>query len=115
MLDPTTGLLTVVILVVLWRFAFTELVVRRRRRLHRNAAGGKPILTVDPTRVGKLTPREREVAQLATRQWSNKQIADELCVSVETVSTHMKRIYSKLEVNSRKALAPYAPYLADEA
>jgi DNA-binding CsgD family transcriptional regulator len=114
MLDPTTTSLAVVLLFVACGCAIAGLGIRRRRQLHRRSGGGKPILRFDPSRVRYLTPREREVARLAARQLPNKQIADALCVSIETVSTHIKRIYSKLGVNSRTALAAYAPYLADE-
>ena len=51
-----------------------------------------------------LSPREREVARLAARGYSNAQIADELFISVETVKRHMSTIFEKLEIKSRKEL-----------
>jgi DNA-binding NarL/FixJ family response regulator len=48
-----------------------------------------------------LTPREREVLQLIAKGLSYQRIADALVMSPHTVTTHIKQIYRKLEVNSR--------------
>ena len=48
-----------------------------------------------------LTRREREVLRLLLRGLSSIEIADELIVGVSTVRTHIKRIYSKLDVHNR--------------
>ena len=53
----------------------------------------------------KLTPREREVAQLAVEGHTALNIAGVLNISLNTVHTHIKRIYKKLEVRSRSELA----------
>ncbi len=48
-----------------------------------------------------LTSREREVlAQLATGR-SNKEIAKELCIGIETVKSHLNNIYAKFSVSRR--------------
>lgn len=47
-----------------------------------------------------LTEKEKEVLLQLTLGKSYKMIADELTVSIETVKTHMKNIYSKLHVHS---------------
>jgi DNA-binding NarL/FixJ family response regulator len=52
-----------------------------------------------------LTGREREIALLVASGLLNKQIADRLNVSVYTVSTHLRRIYTKLGVRNRTSLA----------
>lgn len=52
-----------------------------------------------------LTPREKEVAELAARGLSNRRISEELVVSVRTVETHLKNVYKKLGVNSRTEVA----------
>lgn len=49
----------------------------------------------------ELTAREHEVASLAGRGRSNKDIADALTLSVRTVETHLQRAYTKLAVSSR--------------
>ena len=51
-----------------------------------------------------LSPREKEVARLAARGYSNAQIADELFISVETVKRHMATIFEKLGIESRRQL-----------
>jgi DNA-binding NarL/FixJ family response regulator len=48
-----------------------------------------------------LTEREREILACAAAGLGNKEIADRLCVSVDTVKTHLHHIYRKLSVNGR--------------
>lgn len=48
-----------------------------------------------------LTDREGEILACAAAGRSNKDIADQLCVSVETVKTHLHHIYQKLSVSGR--------------
>lgn len=52
-----------------------------------------------------LTPREREVATLAARGLSNREISERLVVSVRTVDNHLHRSYTKLGVSGRDELA----------
>ncbi|MCV2352576.1 helix-turn-helix transcriptional regulator [Paucibacter sp. B2R-40] len=49
-----------------------------------------------------LTPKEREILALLARNYSNKEIANALLVSSETVKWHLKALYTKLEAASRK-------------
>jgi len=53
------------------------------------------------TRLSGLTDREREILTCAAAGRSNKEIADQLCVSVDTVKTHLHHIYQKLSVDGR--------------
>lgn len=48
-----------------------------------------------------LTDREREILACAAAGRSNKDIADQLCVSLDTVKTHLHHIYQKLRVSGR--------------
>jgi DNA-binding NarL/FixJ family response regulator len=48
-----------------------------------------------------LTAREEEVLVLLSRGYSNKEIADQIAVGIETVRTHLKKIYEKMHVRSR--------------
>jgi len=48
-----------------------------------------------------LSEREKEILRLATRGLSNREIADELCLSVRTVQGHLTHIFNKLQVGSR--------------
>jgi DNA-binding NarL/FixJ family response regulator len=48
-----------------------------------------------------LTPREREILALLGRAMSNKEIADAMRLSPETIKSHLQRLYAKLGVGSR--------------
>ena len=52
----------------------------------------------------ELTRREREIAELAARGLSNREIAEELCITETTVKKHLSNIFEKLEINSRERL-----------
>jgi DNA-binding CsgD family transcriptional regulator len=51
----------------------------------------------------KLTWREAEVLGLLAARLSNKEIAQRLNISTETVKQHATNIYQKLQVNGRRA------------
>lgn len=59
------------------------------------------------TDAGPLTPREREIVQLAAAGRSNRQIAGELYISEKTVGRHLANVYVKLGVGSRTAAAAW--------
>ena len=50
-----------------------------------------------------LSPRERQVLQVASRGLSNSQIDAELYITEAAVKTHLLRTYAKLGVDSRTA------------
>lgn len=52
----------------------------------------------------KLTPREEEILKLTLSGHKRKEIADRLCVSENTVKTHLSHIFAKMGVSSRKEL-----------
>ncbi|HQO87973.1 MAG TPA: LuxR C-terminal-related transcriptional regulator, partial [Bacteroidia bacterium] len=49
----------------------------------------------------KLSERERLIVDLLSKGMRYKEIADQLFLSTETVRTHIRNIYHKLQVNSR--------------
>ncbi|WP_298420572.1 response regulator transcription factor [uncultured Kordia sp.] len=56
----------------------------------------------------KLTPREIEVLKLVAQNKKTKEIAQLLFVSVNTVQSHKKNLYSKLNIHSVSELVNYA-------
>jgi len=55
-----------------------------------------------------LTSRERELLQLVGEGYTNREIADQLCLSVKTVEAHEANICSKLNVRGRAGLVRHA-------
>lgn len=53
----------------------------------------------------KLSPRETELLERLSEGLGNKEIADRMSLSVETVRTYLKHIYDKLHVRSRTEAA----------
>lgn len=51
-----------------------------------------------------LTERELQIASLVAIGWSNKQVANQLHISEWTVSAHLRRIFIKIQVDSRAAM-----------
>lgn len=56
----------------------------------------------------ELSPRELQTLRLLAQGKRNKEIADELSLSVHTVERHVANIYSKINVQSRVEAANYA-------
>jgi DNA-binding NarL/FixJ family response regulator len=55
-----------------------------------------------------LTDREREILKLIAKEYSNKEIAEELFISERTVETHRKNIFKKTGTNSIVGLIKFA-------
>jgi DNA-binding NarL/FixJ family response regulator len=76
-----------------------------RARAEWRRAGGR-------TRTRKpdeLSPREAAVAQLARAGRTNREIAQQLHLSIKTVETHLGHIYQKLGIRSRWQLGRASP------
>jgi ATP/maltotriose-dependent transcriptional regulator MalT len=58
-----------------------------------------------PSRSAELSPQELTVAGLVATGMSNRDVADELFISVKTVEYHLGHVYAKLGVRSRTQLA----------
>lgn len=58
-----------------------------------------------PAEDQNLSRREQEVLELLSQGAANKEIADKLSISIETVTWHLRHIYAKLHVRSRTQAA----------
>ena len=68
----------------------------RARRLATQCGDARTPALIDALHPSPLTSREREIATLAARGLSNRQIAEQLIVSVRTVEGHLYRATAKL-------------------
>jgi len=64
--------------------------------------------------IDTLSSAERAVFNLYLKGYTAKEIADILCLSINTIKTHNKRIYMKLNVSSRKELMLYFHMLEEQ-
>ncbi len=81
-----------------------EQLVDALERIHR----GEPVAPAENDRfpgVPTLSEREREVLALLGEGLSNRAIADELYLSVDTVKTHVRKVFKKLGVGNRTQAA----------
>ncbi|MDP4087282.1 MAG: response regulator transcription factor [Bacillota bacterium] len=58
--------------------------------------------------ISSLTPREKEILLLISKGLTNKQIAEQLFISENTVKNHVKNLLEKLKLENRVQLASYA-------
>jgi DNA-binding CsgD family transcriptional regulator len=88
---------------------------RLRERAYRELvlAGGRP-RRVRATGPRSLTAAQQQVARLAAAGRSNRQIAEELFVTIKTVETHLAAVYRKLDIGSRDELAAVLGATEDE-
>lgn len=69
------------------------------------AAGARPRRTA-VTGIESLTPTELRVAQLAAGGLSNRELAEQIFVSSNTIAWHLHNVYRKLAIESREQLRP---------
>jgi DNA-binding CsgD family transcriptional regulator len=86
--------------------AFAE---RARRELQ---AAGEQVRTHPAGPHGELTPQEAQIARLARSGLSNPQIAAQLFLSPRTVQYHLAKVFTKLQISSRRELQRALPDVA---
>jgi DNA-binding CsgD family transcriptional regulator len=59
----------------------------------------------NPSPMSLLSPREQEIARMVASGYPNKTVASVLEISSWTVASHLRRIFIKLNVSSRAAMA----------
>jgi DNA-binding CsgD family transcriptional regulator len=74
---------------------------RARREL---LATGEKVRKRNVTTRDDLTPQETQIAQLAAAGLSNPEIGERLFISPRTVEYHLRKVYAKLNINSRNKL-----------
>jgi DNA-binding CsgD family transcriptional regulator len=84
-----------------------------RARTELFATGGKVRKRIVETR-DELTPQERQIAQLARDGLSNPEIGARLFLSPRTVEWHLRKVFTKLEIDSRHQLSNALPSSASE-
>jgi DNA-binding CsgD family transcriptional regulator len=89
-----------------------ELLAQRARLVLADHGTEEPL---DQENALGLTAREHEVLQLLARGRTNREIADELTISVKTASVHVSHILRKLNVSSRLEAAAIAQRLTPGA
>jgi DNA-binding CsgD family transcriptional regulator len=79
------------------------LAIARRAHGELEATGEqlRPLLGIG---VESLTPSERRIARMAAEGRTNREIAQELFLSLKTVETHLRHTYRKLDISSRAEL-----------
>jgi len=65
--------------------------------------------------IKNLSPAERAVFNLYTEGYDAKKITEILCLSINTIKTHNRRIFQKLNVASRKELLVYVQMMKERA
>ncbi|MDP2950730.1 MAG: response regulator transcription factor [Chloroflexota bacterium] len=84
-------------------FLYPSLAKRLAQEYLRRVGSGE-----EPSSYDSLTEREKEVLKLIGQGHTNQEIADILCLSINTVQTHRTHIMNKLNLHSRAELMKYA-------
>jgi DNA-binding NarL/FixJ family response regulator len=69
----------------------------------------KPAALFSASRIEPLTEQELRIVQLVVEGHNNRNIADQMCISIDTIKYHIKKIYKKLHINSRQELERTPP------
>ncbi len=79
-------------------------VLRERARTELSATGARPRREALLSGPASLTPSERRIAELAASGQTNREIAQALFVTPKTVEYHLRNVFRKLDIESRREL-----------
>jgi DNA-binding NarL/FixJ family response regulator len=79
------------------------------RTRHELLATGEKVRKRDVDTLNELTPQEEHVARLARDGQTNAKIGAELFISARTVEWHLRKVFDKLGITSRKELKEALP------
>lgn len=78
-----------------------------RRARQELAASGETARRRTPDAITQLTPQELQIARLVTTGLTNKEVAAQLYLSPRTIDAHLRSVFAKLGITSRRHL-PHA-------
>jgi len=87
------------------RLKFNETIELRNQLNASKEANRKDKIDLNVVLNDKLSTREQEVLDALILGLTNKQIAEKLFISVNTIKTHVLSLYAKLDVNNRTQAA----------
>jgi DNA-binding CsgD family transcriptional regulator len=68
------------------------------------AAAGDGVRARTPATIGELTAQELQIARLVADGRTNQEIGNQLFLSARTIEWHLRKVFTKLDVRSRRAV-----------